>query len=70
MVGGRHGGGALRVGDNNVGCYHTDSMTVAVLPGANRVSVAIGFMTRDALHIGYPNSECPLPTQSGSSASV
>jgi lipid-binding SYLF domain-containing protein len=49
MVGGKHGGGALRIGDKRIGHYYTDRMNFAVRPGAKRYSVAIAFMTQDAL---------------------
>jgi lipid-binding SYLF domain-containing protein len=49
MVGGQHGGGALRVGGQNVGYYYTDRMTYDVRPGARDHAVAIAFMTKDAL---------------------
>ena len=57
MVGGQHGGGALRIGDNNVDYYHTDQMTVSDRPGASRVSVAIVFMTKDALQRFQANND-------------
>ena len=49
MVGGQHGGGALRVGGNSVGYYYTDRMTYDVSPSARNHSVAIAFMTKEAL---------------------
>jgi lipid-binding SYLF domain-containing protein len=49
MVGGQHGGGALRVAGKSVDYYHTDRMTYGVRPGATEHSVAIAFMTEDAL---------------------
>jgi lipid-binding SYLF domain-containing protein len=57
MVGGQHGGGALRVGGENVGYYHTDQMTVADRPGASSHSVAIVFMTKDALQRFQANDD-------------
>ena len=49
MVGGQHGGGALLVGGKSIGYYYTDRMTYDVRPGAREHSVAIAFMTQDAL---------------------
>jgi lipid-binding SYLF domain-containing protein len=49
MVGGQHGGGALRVADKSVGYYYTDRMTYDVRPGSRDHAVAIAFMTQDAL---------------------
>jgi lipid-binding SYLF domain-containing protein len=49
MVGGQHGGGALRVDGQNVGYYYSDRMTYDVRPGSREHSVAIAFMTQDAL---------------------
>jgi lipid-binding SYLF domain-containing protein len=49
IVGGQHGGGALRVGGNSVGYYYTDRMTYDVNPSARNHAVAIVFMTKEAL---------------------
>ena len=49
MVGGQHGGGALRVGGKNVGYYRSDRMIFDKNPGAKGRSVAVAFMTEDAL---------------------
>jgi len=49
MVGGKHGGGALLIGDKYVDYYQTDRMVYAVRPGAANHSVVIAFMTPEAL---------------------
>src|ERR1700749_1599661 len=60
MVGGQHGGGALRVGGKNVGYYRSDRMTDAKHPGAKDRSVAIAFMTEDALQRFQASKEWDL----------
>ena len=59
MVGGQHGGGALRVGSKSIGYYHTDRMTYDVRPGATEHSVAIAFMT-EVSEPAQPASPQPL----------
>ena len=49
MVGGQHGGGALRIGSKNVDYYRTDRMKFTVRPGAKNNAVAVAFMTPEAL---------------------
>ena len=49
LVGGSHGNGALRQGNNTVGYYSLNSGSVGLLAGAQERTLFVFFMTQDAL---------------------